>query len=339
MTAPWEEQEDMILVQTLKKAKRKSMLRSIVVSLTVCIVTLTAVFFGAAQLVSHRSAETQISKWRYLMISSPNEYTSSFRDNRGFLSGVLEMTTYKSIEGVPLPWNERWFNYNEWWFPFATGAYGGNSNLLETPPQSSADLNKFRRQYNPHNGQKEMAYYIPGVAYGGEILNDLKTLSRMEPDALLEMSLSFDQPYSFDEVKSMLPEGARPVWYWVDTYDEEFSWYSLQPHEDGNGEMIDPQPLSSSSGVYGFGSMPDSTDEVSPADFLGMLQTGLQHKDNYYSEYERINRYLRKDKDTPDAADVRILGAVVTGSAAGLKTLDGLSFIRAAVLGAVVNPY
>lgn len=107
-----------------KKAKRKSLIRSIVISLLVTLLTLTAIFFGAAQLVAHRSAETKMSEWKYLMISSPNEYTSSYRDNRGFLSGVLEMNTYKIIEGVPVPWNEKWFNYNEWWFPFATGAYG-----------------------------------------------------------------------------------------------------------------------------------------------------------------------------------------------------------------------
>ncbi|NOU77869.1 hypothetical protein GC101_03145 [Paenibacillus sp. LMG 31459] len=336
MTAPWDGQEDQNLAQTLKKAKRKSLIRSIVISLLVTILTLTAIFFGAAKLMERRSAEAHYSEWRYLMISSPNEYPSGFRDNRGFLSGVLEMSTYKIIEGVPVPWNEKWFNYNEWWFPFATGAYGGTTNLQESVPPGNPDSQVFRRQYNPHNGQKEMAYYIPGVEYSGAILNDLNLLTRMEPEELAEMALSFDKPYSFEEVKSMLPREVRPVWYWVDTYDES-SWFNLKPHEDGEGVMVNPQPMSSSAGVYGFGTGPNS-DEVLPEDFLGMLQTGLQHKD-YYSEYKRISRYLTKDKAEPDASDIRILGVVVTGSAAGLKSLNGQPYIRGAVLGAVTDPY
>lgn len=339
MTAPWEGQEDQNLALTLKKAKRKSLIRSIVISLLVTLLTLTAIFFGAAQLVAHRSAETKMSEWKYLMISSPNEYTSSYRDNRGFLSGVLEMNTYKIIEGVPVPWNEKWFNYNEWWFPFATGAYGGTSNLEEIRPPGSTDSNAYRRQYNPHNGQKEMAYYIPGVEYASSILNDLNLLTAMEPDELAEMALSFDQPYSFEEVNRMLPKEARPVWYWVDTYDDSSGFY-LKPHESRDGVMISPQPVSSSSSIYGFGTGPnDNGGEVSPEDFLGLLQSGLEHKDNYYSEYSRISRYLKKDKAEPDAADVRILGVVVTGSAAGLKSLNGQTYIRGAVLGAVADPY
>lgn len=339
MTAPWEGREDQNLARTLKKAKRKSFIRSIVISLLVTILTLTGIFFGAAQLVERRSAEAHYSEQRYLAISSPNEYPSGFRDNRGFLSGVLEMNTYKIIEGVPVPWNEKWFNYNEWWFPFATGAYGGTTNLEEIRLPGSTDSNAYRRQYNPHNGQKEMAYYIPGVEYDGSILNDLNLLTAMEPDELAEMALSFDQPYSFEEVKRMLPKEARPVWYWVDTYDES-SWFYLKPHEDGDGGRTSPQPVSSSSGIYGFGTGPnDKGGEVSPEDFLGLLQSGLQLKDNYYSEYSRISRYLKKDKAEPDAADVRILGVVVTGSAAGLMSLNGQPYIRGAVLGAVADPY
>lgn len=139
-----------------------------------------------------------------------------------------------------------------------------------------------------------MAYYIPGVEYDSSILNDLNLLTAMEPDELAEMALSFDQPYSFEEVNRMLPKEARPVWYWVDTYDDSSGFY-LKPHESRDGVMISPQPVSSSSSIYGFGTGPnDNGGEVSPEDFLGLLQSGLEHKDNYYSEYSRISRYLKR---------------------------------------------
>lgn len=336
MTAPWNEEEDKQLSQVLKKAKRKSTVRSILISLAVVLVTLTAIFFGAAQMVNHRSSETLTSEWMYRMINSPNEYESGYKDTRGFLSGVLETNTYKIIEGVPIPWNQEWTNYNEWWFPFTTGAYGGTSALTVSNSELEQAGYEYGRQYNPYNGQREMLYYIPEVDYNGKIFNDLSLLSEMEPGKLAEISLSFDQSYSFEEVRGMLPAGVRPVWYWVDTYGER-KGFQFEPRDDGNGGTSYPLPMSGY-GVYGFGIRPDY-DKVTPEDFVGSVQSGLSRKDRYYEEYKQINDNLKKDKAAPDASDVRILGVVVTGTASGLARLQGQSYIRGAVLGAVVDKY
>ncbi|ASA22204.1 anti sigma factor C-terminal domain-containing protein [Paenibacillus donghaensis] len=338
MTAPWEEKEDQQLAQTLKKAKRRSMFRSISISFIVSIVTLIVVFFGAAQLVERQSREAHFSEQLYMSISSPNEYESGFKDNRGFLSGVLEINTYKIIENVPIPWQEKWFNYNEWWFPFATGAYGGISNLTVKGSgyQENEEL-EYHRQYNPYNGQKEMAYYVPDVDYNGKILNDLPAITQMGNEKLAELALSFNKDYSFDEVKNMLPAGIKPVWYWVDTYDDP-KGFDSEPHKDGVGKLIYPRPLSSSFGVYGFRIRPD-TDQVEPKDFIGAIQYGLERKDNYYSEYKRISKYLSPDNSEPKAENIRILGVVVTGTPASLSSLNGQTYIRGAALGAVVDKY
>ncbi|KUP24302.1 anti-sigma factor [Paenibacillus sp. DMB5] len=336
MTAPWNEEEDKQLSQVLKKAKRKSTVRSILISLAVVLVTLTAIFFGAAQMVNHRSSETLTSEWMYRMISSPNEYESGYKDTRGFLSGVLETNTYKIIEGVPIPWDQEWTNYNEWWFPFTTGAYGGTSALTVSNSELEQAGYEYGRQYNPYNGQREMLYYIPEVDYNGKIFNDLSLLSEMEPGKLAEMSLSFDQSYSFEEVRAMLPAGVRPVWYWVDTYGER-KGFQFEPREDGNGGTSYPLPMSGY-GVYGFGIRPDY-DKVTPEDFVDSVQSGLSRKDIYYEEYKQIIENLKKDKTAPEASDVRILGVVVTGTAPGLASLQGQSYIRGAVLGAVVDKY
>lgn len=93
------------------------MIRSILISLGVSILTLLIVFYGAAQLVGHLSMNAHYSEQQYMRISSPNEFDSGYKDNRGFLSGVLEMNTYKIVDDVPIPWKTRWLNYNPWWFP------------------------------------------------------------------------------------------------------------------------------------------------------------------------------------------------------------------------------
>ncbi|MNN52694.1 hypothetical protein D3C81_1674080 [compost metagenome] len=122
----------------------------------------------------------------------------------------------------------------------------------------------------------------------------------------------------------------------MDTYNER-KGFAFEPYENGNGGTSYPLPMSGY-GVYGFGIRPDS-DQASPEDFIGLVQSGLASGDKYDKEYERINQYLKKDKAEPDASDVRILGVVVTGKASSLTSLKSQDYIRGAVLGAVVDKY
>lgn len=96
MTAPWEEAEDQNIIQTLKKTKRKSLIRSILISVVVSAVVLIAVFIGAAQLVNQLSNNTLYSEQQYMRISSPNEFDSGFKDNRGFYQESLNFKPTKS---------------------------------------------------------------------------------------------------------------------------------------------------------------------------------------------------------------------------------------------------
>ncbi|WP_025695605.1 anti-sigma factor [Paenibacillus durus] len=340
MTAPWEEQEDQELAATIKKAKRRILLRYLViiaVSLAASLIVIFAILLGVFKLTSHESNKRSADEWWYISISKPNEYVSGHKDQSGFLAGVLELDTYKIVEGVPIPWNEYWSNYQVTNFPNFSGTYGGTGGLTVTDPQMKEQGYEYYRQYNIFNGQRELAFFVPGVNYNGKLLNDLPALKQMESGKLVEMALSFDKDYSFAEVKAMLPAGVRPVWYWVDTYDDRTNFH-FKPYKDGNGKLDYPIPFWPSFGVYGFGIRPDY-DKAEPGDFIQKLKGGLQPKGKYYSEYERIYNYLKKDKAEPDAGDIRLLGVVVTGTAKGLQSLNGQPYVRAAVLGAVVDRY
>ncbi|MFD1775678.1 anti-sigma factor [Paenibacillus rhizophilus] len=338
MTAPWEGQEDQSLTKTIQRAKRKTLIRNVLISLAVSLITLAAIFIGAAHLIDHESSERMFDEYGYMSISSPNEYLEpGHKDRRGFLSGVLELDTYKMVEGVPVPWREKWINYYVPGFPFTTGVHGGTASLEGNDPALKAQGYEYNRRYNPDNGQRELLFYVPGVNYNGKVLNDTPALSQMESGKLVEMALSFDKAFSFAEVKAMLPADVRTVWYWVDTYDD-WKDFGLEPHKDEKGVIVYPQPLLPTYRVYGFGVRPYS-DQPDPADFIGSLKVGVQQKGTYYSEYRRIYNYLKKDKAEPDTGDVRILGVVVTGTAKELQILDGQSFVRGAVLGAVVDKY
>ncbi|NUU73730.1 anti sigma factor C-terminal domain-containing protein, partial [Paenibacillus xylanilyticus] len=67
------------------------------------------------------------------------------------------------------------------------------------------------------------------------------------------------------------------------------------------------------------------------------LEDGIKTNGKYQHEFERIYDYLRRDKEKPDTSDVRILGVVVTGTADSLKALQEQKYVKAAVLGAIVD--
>ena len=63
----------------------------------------------------------------------------------------------------------------------------------------------------------------------------------------------------------------------------------------------------------------------------------MDQKEKYYEEYKRIYDYLRGKKTKPSEQDVKVIGVVVTGTAADLQRLNDKNYVKAAVLGVTVE--
>ena len=183
----------------------------------------------------------------------------------------------------------------------------------------------YYRHYNTQTGQREMLFYHPEIDYR-KYINDLPQLDEMDNRKLVEMGISFDQSYTLEQVKTMLPSNVHPVWYWVDTYSDKDRLFDK-----------DPMPESANM-IYGFGPGIDNGN-VNEEYFLSSIENGLSVKGKYYNEYKRIYDYLRKEKEKPVKNDVKILGVVVTGTAENLKTLKEKNYIKSATLGVVTDKY
>ncbi|GAA0379810.1 anti-sigma factor [Paenibacillus motobuensis] len=335
MTVPWEDQEeDKNLTKVIKRAKRRTMIRNIIISLVVTVVVLLGGIIGNAQVTNYMFTKVFKQEENFQQITGPNLFESYYTEERGFLSGKLEIHRYKVIGGVPIPWDARQVDYNLDLNMSVRSTNQSYSNI-PVPDQVMSDAKyEYNRTFNSSNGQREMMFYIPEINYNEKILNDLPSLSEMDPGKLVEMGISFDKSYSLEEVKSMLPEGLKQVWYWVDTYNNKDRY---KPYKDGNGNMSYAIPEEARS-IFGFGVRWDY-DHAEVNDFIKSLQNGLMQKGKYYSEYSRIYDYLKRDKAEPDSNDVRIIGVVVTGTAEQLKSLTNKAYVRGAVLGAVVDKY
>lgn len=334
MSAPWEDQDDNNLSKVIKKAKRRTTIRNIIISVVVTVIVLFVGVIANAQLTSYSGSEAMRDEYALMEISGPNQYISGITGESGFLSGRMEFNMYKVVEGVPIPWLTKKTVYNV--LPLLSFTnIGGSTNGLTVSlpdPDMVRENYEYTRGYNGLNGQRLMGFYIPGVNYNGKVLNDLSTLKKMDQDKLVEMAISFDKDYSLAEVRAMIPAELTQVWYWVDTYDNK-KYY--EPFKDGNGNMSYATPEGENY-LYGFGINLDGP-EVSEQNFIDALQQGLEGK--YHYEFNRINNYLKGDKAQPEKTDVRILGVVLTGNAKELQVLSGQPYVRGAVLGAVVDKY
>ncbi|MCA0757181.1 anti-sigma factor [Paenibacillus sp. N4] len=330
MTAPWGDEDPIKLSKTIKRAKRNTIIRNIVISFCVSLLLLFVAVIVNVQLINSSSRHAQLDEYALQSISGPNQYLSNYTDERGFLSGRLEFEMYKIIEGVPIPWLTKKTAYNVFpLFSFISLA-GGDSSISLPDPDFRQQNFEYNRNYNGQNGQREMMFYIPEVDYNGKIVNDLPAVEQMDKDQLVEMAVSFDKPYSLAEVRSMLPAELTQMWYWVDTYDNR---KYFEPYKDGNGKMSYAVPLGED-WLYGFGVNLDGP-EVKEVDFIESLELGLDGR--YHYEFNRIYNYLKGDKAKPEASDIRLLGVVVTGTAQEMLSLDGQPYVRAAALGAVVD--
>ncbi|MGF6949087.1 hypothetical protein QF028_001592 [Neobacillus sp. B4I6] len=314
------------LTTLVKKARRKTILRNTIISLIVSLLILIVGYIGNLQLLykSGNDALRDISLFKE--ITGPNIYESGYQQNFGLFNGSLVYHTYKVIEGKPVIWNNNTFKFN---ILGNFSQFPGNYSPIQiNHPLTQKEKLSYYIPYNSQTGQREMLFYHPAIDYG-KYINDLPLLEGMDNQSLVEMGISFDQKYSLEEIKKMLPSNVQPVWFWVDTYSEK------ELHKTENLFDGDKIPESTDM-VYGFGPGIENR-KVSEQEFLSSIETGLNVKGKYYNEYKRIYDNLRKDKKKPMKRDVKIIGVVVTGTSENVKSLKGQKFIKATTLGAVTD--
>ena len=336
MTAPWENENenDIKLTNIIKKAKRRTLIRNMAISLVVSVVVLFSGIIVNAHLAGRSSERVVMDEYTLKEVSGPNQYVSGVTDETGFLSGRIEFNMFKVIEGVPIPWLTKKTVYNVLpLFSFASPSGSDNGLTLSIPDSDMHKENfEYSRDYNGQNGQRQMMFYIPDVNYNEKVLNDLSIVKKMNEDKLVEMAISFDKSYSLAEVQAMIPAELTQMWYWVDTYDNT---KYLEPYNDGNGNMSYANPMRDG-WVYGFGIHLDGP-EITGKDFISSLERGLDG--TYQYEFNRIYNYLKGEKAQPDETDIRLYGVVLTGTAKEIQILSGQPYVRGAVLGAVVDKY
>lgn len=310
------------LHRAVKKARRFTILRNAVISVVASIVVVAGGLILNNALLGRTQSHLRAAVFLENEINNPDVFLGNEHITYGLFSGQAQYQTFKIIDGVPIPWGTQTYVFN------VLGGYSGMIGNDSPSPQIQSPNGV--RAYNYQTEQRLMEFYYPSVSYN-HYFNDLSQLKNIPNSNYVEMAVSFDKLYNFNQIKAMLPTGVHASWYWVDTYDQstinfrkQSPTYPMMPYE-----------------VYGFGShaLPDDPFNRTPKDFIQYIENGLKIKGAGQYQFQQIYNVLSHGKGSINPSDIKIIGVVVTGTPKDLMALQGKQFVKAAVLGAIANPY
>ena len=241
-------------------------------------------------------------------IAEPNvQIDSQVTSNSSMFGGNIISNRSKNINGYIVPWNTLTSSYG--WIRINI-----DSNEL-TPGFYWSRSNTEFYEYDKQTKNKFATFYNPAIKdYFDDVQNELGEVSQMN-NYVAEVAISFNQPYTLQEIKEKIPDNLNIVWL-----------YMTSPIGD---ESKGPAGMP----VYGFN--PDNSPKEAYKEFVDSLK---QYDEDGY--HEDIQKFLKSNKGKP-FDQVKILGVMLTGKTENFKALENQEFIRGASVGvtAPIVPY
>lgn len=282
----------------LLEARRKSYFRIGMVSALIGIILIVLLVLVKMQAAPYLTARRIVKVEEQYAVQGANLHLSAWNENRDIFSGISSAVRYKLVEGIPV-------------FEGTVNVPGNNWYQIVQKEGSTDWLsNQYQELYTPY-GSKVMQFLWPQAEYEGQVM-DFDKVNKLRTGEAAELGLSFDKAYSYEEIKSMLPDNVDLVWCWVDILDG-----------DASGAEVDGRGLIQQEGhVFGFS-----------------ITEGLKEEDVVQS-MARFSERMKEDMRREVSVSSRNLaGVVVTGSREELMELENQPYVRGASLGAVVSVY
>ena len=297
---------DSSLKGALQKAKRKQVIKMVIISVMVLLFLLPLLYQSGNYFASKSSSRLHDQLFLYHAIAQPNiQIDSQVTRDSSMFGGYIVTNRSKNINGYIVPWStltssSDWFGYNIDYNELIPGFHWTDTDFYE---------------YDKQTKNKVATFYHPAIEeYYNEVPNEISDIASME-NHVAEVALSFDQPYTFEEIEANIPDNLNIVWLYMTS--------AIKDESKGPSGMP----------VYGF--HPYGSPDEAFQSFLEALETYDTNNRN-----ETIQDFLEEHANTP-WEDVEILGVMVTGQTQHLEALEDQDFIRGASVGATVEmvPY
>ncbi|SER63725.1 sigma factor regulator N-terminal domain-containing protein [Psychrobacillus sp. OK032] len=296
---------DNSLKGALKKAKRKQLLIVVITSIIVVLILLPILYKTGNYFAAKSSTKLHEQLFLHNEIAAPNiQIDSQVTSNSSMFGGNIVTNRSKNINGYLVQWSTQTSSYD--WLrikidhnELIPGFYWSDTEFYE---------------YDKQTKNKVATFYHPSIQGYFDVQNELGEISQIE-NHVAEVAISFDQPYTLQEIQAKIPDNLNIVWL-----------YMTSPIGD---ESKGPAGIP----VYGFN--PHDSPKEAYASFIEALEKyDTDGGNETIQEFLKLNKRKQFDK-------VKILGVMLTGQTQNFKALENQKFIRGASVGATeqIVPY
>ena len=287
----------------VKKAKKKSLMKTIIVSTIVTISTL--IVLGIIYIIMFLQMQHSMSEYFSVKMEQSEVYGANIHYDKSTKSDSIDSAInqdqyVKDIGGIPYTW------YNEQtWFKI----YDSPTSIYDssiTRSITSTDSQQFYR-----NGQRVVNFYIPGEK---KVEDDRKLLQSLAPSNIVEIAISFKEEMNANQILKHFPTAQ---WAWVQNPDADIS---IIP-----GYVIGEY-------AYGFTITSPEKGAVSLAKDVKNFETGLSN----LSRQEEIDTNVEPlIKTIQHNGTVQVSGIIITGKVKDLLPLieqDSVNYVSVGVI-------
>jgi Sigma factor regulator C-terminal/Sigma factor regulator N-terminal len=316
--------EDLEFGTLVKKAKRRSMIRMVLISLIISLIVLFGLkFLGDYILIRTMDKETSVdSNWNMIMGANVEEEGTTYHYSP--LTAMTRTTIVKKVGGVPIPWGEREKVFSVF----------GTSRLLTTEGPSGSGIVGEDRLQLYYQGERTVEFFHPKVNYT-KIFDDRELLNQMDENLLVEYAFSFDKAYTVKEIEQAFKDNI--AWSWVDTFDKKV----LEEENADQKKSPDTDTEHRIHGVEAYGFSYINHPDVNSADnFISTIQMMKKDGGEYQAQAKEFyNNMTDGGKKKLSTENLKIIGVVVTGKPSELRKYNDSPMVRAATLGATTDQY
>lgn len=302
--------KDFEFEKLVKKAKKRSMITMVLISLVISLIVITGLYFiGDRVMIMKMEKETDLdSTWNDIMGANIEEQGTIY--NYSPTSATTKTKIVKNVGGVPIPWGEQEKVFTIF----------GTSRLITNNGASGSGSIEDERIPLYYQGERVVEFFHPQLNYK-HIFDDRALLNNIDDNSVVEMAFSFNKGYSIEEVNQVFKE--QLAWYWVDTFNKDVI---KELNEFSRGYTI------LGFEAHGF--------QNTASNFISILEMVKEDGGNYQNDAEEIfNNITNQGKMKLEPQNLKIIGVVVTGQPSDLIKFSDKSMIRGATLGATTDKY
>ena len=300
------------------KNKRKNRLKTVIISVSVMLISALIIFLGLRSLTARHA---EVIKEQYLVrseIAYPNiNYTTWGFDATSEFTGTFYSHRSKNIDGINVPFEKYQGNYSL----IRPMSVSQNEGLEEGDSNSS--------NYTHGNLYKVPIFYNINVSANTTIMTVTQDISKVKEmtGQAVEVAITFDKPYTYQEIKEMVPKNLLVNWYWIGTSS------SLETANLNVSDQLGFAPSDDYAASFKL-----FKSNLKKAIQLGYLGSQYGTGDAKLSLEDDAKDYLKKNSNAKTAT---FSGVILTGRAENFAQLEDKGWIYASNIGqsVTVQPY